>query len=313
MKCKICKDTAVVALRSHNTAFCAKCYLEFFSRQVSRAIESQHLFTHTEKILVALSGGKDSLSLMLELAKQGYNVTGLHIDLAIPDSSAPARAKVEQFCQKHNLKLIVVEMAKEGLAIPLVRQYVRRPTCSVCGKIKRHYFNAAALKGEFDVLATGHNLNDEVARLFSNVLRWDQSYLADQGPYLASHDGFARKVRPLWRLTEFETACYAFIQGIDWHFAACPYSPGASFSVLKNLLLQLETVMPGRRLDFYQGFLQRGKPVFQAQQKMQKSNLQACVNCGYPTSADALCSICRIRNLLKEAQEKKQKVIVDLD
>ena len=76
MKCKICKATAVVALRSHNAAFCPDCYLKFFARQVEKGIEGQKLFTRDERILVALSGGKDSLSLMLELSRQGYDVTG---------------------------------------------------------------------------------------------------------------------------------------------------------------------------------------------------------------------------------------------
>ena len=78
MKCKICKATAVVALRSHNAAFCPDCYLKFFARQVEKGIEGQKLFTRDERILVALSGGKDSLALMLELSRQGYDVTGLH-------------------------------------------------------------------------------------------------------------------------------------------------------------------------------------------------------------------------------------------
>ena len=87
MKCKICKETAVVALRSHNAAFCAECYKDFFARQVERGIESQKLFTREEKILVALSGGKDSLALMLELSRQGdvltvraFDSTGKNID-----------------------------------------------------------------------------------------------------------------------------------------------------------------------------------------------------------------------------------------
>ena len=56
MKCKICKATAVVALRSHNAAFCPDCYLKFFARQVEKGIEGQKLFTRDERILVALSG-----------------------------------------------------------------------------------------------------------------------------------------------------------------------------------------------------------------------------------------------------------------
>lgn len=100
MKCKICKAPAAVALKSHNAAFCPDCYKNFFARQVARGIESQKLFSRDERILVALSGGKDSLALMLELSRQGYNVTGLHIDLAIPSSSAAARGMVERFCAR---------------------------------------------------------------------------------------------------------------------------------------------------------------------------------------------------------------------
>lgn len=115
MKCKICKAPAAVALKSHNAAFCPDCYKNFFARQVARGIESQKLFSRDERILVALSGGKDSLALMLELSRQGYNVTGLHIDLAIPSSSAAARGMVERFCARHGLRLLIRDMAAEGL------------------------------------------------------------------------------------------------------------------------------------------------------------------------------------------------------
>lgn len=302
MKCKICKETAVVALRSHNAAFCAECYKDFFARQVERGIESQKLFTREEKILVALSGGKDSLALMLELSRQGYNVTGLHIDLGIPGSSPAARGVVERFCARHGLKLMVKEMVAEGLAIPDVKERLRRPVCSACGKIKRHFFNKAALDGGFDALATGHNLDDEAARLFSNTLRWDTAYLSDQGPRLDGEDGFARKVKPLWRLTEFETANYAFLMGIEHHYAPCPYSPGASFTTLKGLLQRLEAAMPGRKLDFYQGFLKRGRPVFARREEEEGLELAPCESCGYPTSSGDLCGVCRIREALKEGQ-----------
>ena len=300
MKCKICKAEAVVALRSHNAAFCAACYKEFFARQVARGIESQKLFTREEKILVALSGGKDSLALMLELSRQGYDVTGLHIDLGIPGSSAAARGVVERFCARHGLRLMIRETAAEGLPIPLVKDKLHRPICSACGKIKRHLFNRAALDGGFDALATGHNLDDEAARLFSNTLRWDTAYLSDQGPRLKGEHGFARKVKPLWRLTEFETANYAFLMGIEHHYAPCPYSPGASFTTLKGLLQRLEAAMPGRKLDFYQGFLQRGRPVFARREAEEGVDLSPCTECGYPTSSGDLCGVCRIRAALRD-------------
>lgn len=298
MKCKVCKATAVVALKSHHAGFCASCYLDFFSRQVEKGIRKQKLFTHDDTILVALSGGKDSLSLMLELTRQDYKVTGLHIDLDIPVSSPAARGVVERFCHKHNLPLIVKEMTAEGLSIPLVKQKLNRPICSACGKIKRHYFNKVALDGGFSVLATGHNLDDEVARLFSNTVRWDTSYLSDQGPLLEGESGFSRKVKPLWRLTEFETANYAFLMGIENHYAPCPYSGGASFTYYKHLWQQLEETMPGRKLDFYQGFLERGRPVFAQREAEQGQTLAPCQQCGFPTSAE-VCGVCRMKEAVK--------------
>lgn len=301
MKCKVCKAPAVVALRSHHAGFCPQCYLEFFSRQVDKGIRKQKLFTHDDSILVALSGGKDSLALMLELHRQEYKVTGLHIDLDIPVSSPAARAVVERFCTKHELPLIVKEMAAEGLSIPKVKDRLNRPICSACGKIKRYYFNKTALDEGFTVLATGHNLDDEVARLFSNTIRWDISYLSDQGPLLEGEHGFARKVKPLWRLTEFETANYAFLMGIENHYAPCPYSGGASFTYHKHLWQQLEEAMPGRKLDFYQGFLERGRPIFAQREAEQGQTLEACERCGFPTSA-TVCGVCRMKEAV--SQEK---------
>lgn len=309
MKCTRCKAPAVVSLPSHNSGFCGDCFQDFFTGQVEKGIRRQKLFTHDDRILVALSGGKDSLALVYELDRLGYRVTGLHIDLGIPGSSEPARQAVEKFCTSHDIALIVKEMKAEGLAIPLVKARLKRPVCSACGKIKRHFFNRVALEQDFTVLATGHNLDDEVARLFSNTLRWDVAYLSDQGPALEAEEGtgdelggFARKVKPLWRLTEYETANYAFLRGIDYHFAPCPYSRGASFTFYKTLWADLEEEMPGRKLDFYQGFLERGRPVFSTAAAKDAAELKPCAECGMPTSQD-LCGVCRIRRVINEEEQ----------
>ncbi|MDL2266502.1 tRNA(Ile)-lysidine synthetase, partial [Desulfovibrio sp. OttesenSCG-928-G15] len=107
MKCTRCKATAVVALPSHHSGFCETCFTDFFTKQVEKGIRRQKLFTHEDNILVALSGGKDSLALMYELARLEYKVTGLHIDLGIPASSGAARSAVENFCAAHGLELVI--------------------------------------------------------------------------------------------------------------------------------------------------------------------------------------------------------------
>ncbi|MDE5832125.1 MAG: adenine nucleotide alpha hydrolase family protein [Desulfovibrio sp.] len=300
MKCKMCGETAAVSLRSCHAGFCEKCYQIYFRRQVKRGIESRNLFSRDDRILAALSGGKDSLALALELVELGYNVTGLFIDLAIPGSSAKARGITEEFCRAHGLPLIVADLGREGLPIPEVKKLLRRPVCSMCGKIKRYYFNKIAVDGGFDCLATGHNLDDEVSRLFSNTLRWDKAYLSDQGPVLEACPGFARKAKPLWRLTEFETANYAFIRNIPCHSDPCPYSGGASFGVLKNVLQKLESGMPGKKLDFYLGFLDRGREAFAKEQESKADALAPCWECGAPTSSGDICGVCRAKRTLAE-------------
>lgn len=299
MKCTRCKATAHVALPSHHSGFCKDCYPLFFTKQVETAIRREKMFTHDERILVALSGGKDSLSLMLELTQQGYDVTGLHIDLGIPNSSHKARAKVENFCEEHSLKLDVFEMEGWGLPVPEVKEHINRPVCAVCGKLKRHHFNRIAREGGYDALATGHNLDDEVARLFANTLRWDTAFLSDQGPVLPASDGFVRKVKPLFRLSEFETANYAFIKGIEIHSDPCPYSTGASFTNHKELWGEFEYRSPGQKFQFYQGFLRKGRQAFQNLEKEIGAKLKPCESCGSPTSAET-CSVCRIRKTVAE-------------
>jgi tRNA(Ile)-lysidine synthase TilS/MesJ len=299
MKCKRCKQPAVVALPSHNTAFCRECYLIFFARQMERAIHSQRMFSKKDRLLVAISGGKDSLAVSWQLKQLGYDITGLHLDLGIGESSRLAREISEGFCAQFDIPLEIVEFTAEGLAIPAVRERVKRPICSVCGQLKRHFFNKMAVQGGYTVLVTGHNMDDETARLFSNVMAWDATYLASQGPVLPGENGFVRKVKPLYTLSEFETANLCFLAGIEYGYHPCPFSKKASFTIYKNLLNQLEEIQPGRKRSFYQKFLEHGRPHFIPGAQSQ-SPLHPCPQCGFPTSAPEgePCGACRIRGYM---------------
>ncbi len=305
MKCTRCRAKAAVALPRHNAGFCPECFLVFFSRQVEKAIKDKKLFTNQDRILVALSGGKDSLALARELQNMEYDVTGLHIDLAIPESSERARGHVIRFCRDYQIPLHVIELEREDLPIPKLKKFFKRPVCSVCGQIKRYYFNRFALENSFSVLATGHNLDDEAARLFSNVLRWDTAYLGDQGPLLPDEQGFVRKVKPLYRLSEFETANYSFLSRIDYSFTPCPYSKGASFTFYKKILDELEHHQPGRKISFYEGFLNRARNTFARLDQEQGKEPAPCSCCGYPTTT-GICGVCRIRKTISSRTTASQ-------
>ena len=145
-----------------------------------------------------------------------------------------------------------------------MKDATRRPTCSACGLSKRYIMNRAALEGGFPVVATGHNLDDEAATLFGSTLRWDESALARQTPVLAAtHPRLARRVKPLFRMSERETAAYAFLRGIDYIVEECPFSRGATSITHKELLNRLEDTSPGSKAMFLQGFLDKARGLFQ--------------------------------------------------
>lgn len=302
MNCKKCKIKAVIGLPRHNAAFCKPCFNEFVLEQVARAIKGERMFGRDDRILVAVSGGKDSLALWDILLKLGYKADALYVDLGIPGYSAKSREKVQRFAdrvartQGATLLLHKVE-EEEGAGIRELANVIHRPTCSTCGTIKRYQFNRAAVEQDYDVMATGHNLDDEAARLLGNVLHWQEEYLDKQGPSLpASVEGFAKKVKPLYRLSEREVAAYSVLNGIDYIVDECPMAKGSKMLLYKDVLNRLETESPGTKQAFYGGFLEkqaRTQPAPTSMAEKDRATLHPCATCGQPTTAE-ICSYCKM-------------------
>jgi uncharacterized protein (TIGR00269 family) len=306
MKCTRCRAKAEVHLRAHNAGFCRPCYLVYFRRQVERAIHAERMCTPEEHVLVAVSGGKDSLALWDVLLDLGYRATGVYLAQGIGGYSARSQEKVEAFARARDLPLRIVELAAEGpgLAVPDVAALTRRSACSACGMLKRHFFDEAALAGEFDVLATGHNLDDEAARLLGNVLHWQIDHLARQRPVLPpTHEKFVRKVKPLHLLSEYETAVYAFMRGIDYVVEECPNAAGATQLVYKDALNRLEAASPGTKLAFVREFLRTGQPTFAARAAETSGAPHTCSHCGMPSWGE-VCAFCK---LVAEVETKRAR------
>jgi uncharacterized protein (TIGR00269 family) len=278
-------------LPRHNAAFCKPCFNHFVHDQVAKAIKSQAMFGPDDRILVAVSGGKDSLALWHILLTLGYRADALYVNLGIAGYAMLHTHTVEQ---------------ESGAGIKELAQLVHRPTCSTCGTIKRYQFNRAAIEKDYDVMATGHNLDDEAARLLGNVLHWQEEYLDKQGPSLpASVEGFAKKVKPLYRLTERELAAYCVLNKIDYIVDECPMAQGARTLLYKEVLNRLETESPGTKQYFYWGFLekQRKQGATSAPTTMAEKDqaiLHPCMTCGQPTTAES-CSYCKLMARAKSA------------
>ena len=297
MKCRKCGGAAALELRRHNAAFCSPHFLEFFRKQVAEAVHRHHMFTRDEKIMVAVSGGKDSLALWDVLIEDGYQTAGLYLDLGIFDYSKESKAKCEAFAANRGQTLHIERVAEAvGAPIPVVQQATRRPTCSACGLSKRYLMNRAALQFGYPVVATGHNLDDEAATLFGSVMHWQTDALPRQSPALAStHPKLVRRVKPLYRLSELETAAFAFLRGIDYIVEECPFAKGATSIAHKLVLDRLEEASPGSKHNFLFGFLEKARPAFE---KIESVELLECTSCGQVTTG-AICAFCKLADLVK--------------
>jgi uncharacterized protein (TIGR00269 family) len=346
MRCRKCERAAVINMRQHKLALCGEHYSEWFLAQTERAIEKYQMFTRDEPVLVAVSGGKDSLSLWDALLRLGYRADGLYIGLGINEpapysdvslektrafvsSVTPALARGASVASREVAKQSPnneLEAASSPPPLPAMRQdfvptlhvidiehvygktipqIAREKTrghgkpCAACGLTKRYVMNRIALDKGYAVLATGHNLDDEVAVLLQNTLRWQTGYLARQAPVLpASREGLTRKVKPFCRFYERETATYALVRGIDYIYDECPHAVGNLTNFYKTLLNQLEAQSPGAKLGFYLEFLRaRSEGAFE--QFNQVEALHECEVCGQPTSAPGRCAFCRMWDIQK--------------
>ena len=184
--------------------------------------------------------------------------TGSTSGLGIGDYSDASRGYARDFAARRDARLVEIDFPGEfGFDIPAGAEAARRVPCSACGLSKRHLFNQAAIEGGYDVVATGHNLDDEAAVLFGNVLRWDTAYLGRQVPVLPASHGFAKKVKPLVRLGERETAAYCVLTGIDYIVEECPMAVGNKHLGYKDALNRVEEQSPGSKASFYFSFLDR--------------------------------------------------------
>ena len=313
MKCKVCRGPAVMDIRRHNAAFCGNHFLDHFRNQVARTIKEFKMFGPDDRLLVAVSGGKDSLAIWDVLLDLGYDATGFYLDLGIGSYSRHSKDAAIAYADGKGAKLIVRSLEEQhGFTVPELARFTKRVPCSGCGLNKRYEFNRAALEEGFDVLVTGHNLDDEVATLLGNVLHWNVDMLGRQAPVLEEKVvgeavALVRKVKPLVRLGERETAAYALLEGIDYIVEECPMVEGNTQHKYKEALALLEESSPGTKNHMYSGFLNRAKERFA--EKEEGFELVPCVECGAATSrwdpaVQPTCSFCKTKTIALQRKER---------
>src|SRR5205085_4501282 len=133
-KCKRCKAAAVIEIRRHNAAFCQPCFEHHFVEQVKRAVKSRRMIAPDDRVLVAVSGGKDSLALWDVLLQLDYRVSGLYLGLGIGEYSGRSAEVTRSVAAERDAELIEVDVAGEyGFAIATAGRKRSRSTGGAVG------------------------------------------------------------------------------------------------------------------------------------------------------------------------------------
>lgn len=291
IKCKLCgqiKDGAV--LKHYNLKICLDCFPVFFKKRIQETIEKFKMFDKKDRLLIGISGGKDSMSITKALKDLGYNIYAIHINTGIGEISEESEKTVQNFCNKEKIPLKIIELQEEFKAsLEELSRISRKPICALCGMLRRYLLNR---ESEACIIVTGHTLNDEVAFIFKNMFFWNDELLSRIYAVLHEKDGLSRKVKPLCLITEEETVFFCEILNIKYTTRTCPYR-SKIYEVFKNTVNELNKHFPGSIIGFYKGYLKRIKKFYPETGVI----LQRCEICGYPTTIK-ICSVCRLKEKL---------------
>ncbi|NPE26422.1 adenine nucleotide alpha hydrolase family protein [Methanococcoides sp. SA1] len=263
-------------------------------KAVAETIKKYRLMKKSDKVVVALSGGKDSTSVIYILKKQGYNVHGLMIDLYLGEWSKIHNEKMTAFCKEQDIPLTIVDLKKEiGQGICFVKAVLAKKKgltgCTVCGIVKRWVLNRWARKLGGDVIVTGHNLDDEAQNVLMNFLKGNIELGVGMGPATgrSNVDGFVQRVKPLFFVPESEIMKYARGKKFDILYDKCPCAFGTYRVDTREWMSCLKDLEKRKIVDgFMDEIASRGSVVGSRE-------VRKCSECG-EVSRGRVCKFCEI-------------------
>lgn len=260
---------------------------------IKKTIEEYNLFSKKDNIAVALSGGKDSTSVLYILKKLGYNVSGLMIDLKLGEWSKIHNKNMGEFCDKYDIPLTIIDLKAElGQGICFIKAILKKKKnltgCSVCGTIKRWILNKWAKKLNADKLVTGHNLDDEAQNVLMNFLKGNILLGLNSSPATGGEniDGFVQRVKPLFFIPEDEIREYAKEMKLNILYDKCPCAFGTYRVETRGWTDDLNNKDKLKIVSEFQKIVTNLR-----KENFNKSDIKKCIVCGEP-SKNEVCNFC---------------------
>jgi len=292
MKCRRCSEDAVFA----NPAYCKKHFISYVENKILKTIKKYDMIKG--RIIVAVSGGKDSLTCLHVLSKH-YPVEALAVDEGIAGYREHTIKDLKRFCKDRSIKLRIASIKKDfGFTLDAALKRTKEKPCTVCGAIRRYLINKYARKLKAKRLATGHNLDDEAQSVLMNFFRNQLDISARLGPVtgLIKDKRFVPRIKPLYFVTEKEVTAYSMLMDFGVSYVQCPYAGESYRGHVQELLNEKEKEAPGTKQNIIKSFLKMLPDL--KKRFMTNDRPNACSACGEPSHRD-VCKVCEIVNQIK--------------
>ncbi|MGM5480983.1 MAG: TIGR00269 family protein [Nanobdellota archaeon] len=286
MKCEKCEKKAV----SSSPALCKNHFEEFVLETVKQTIDQWNLIENNETIVVAVSGGKDSLTTLDVLSRLGYRVKGLFINEGIASYREHSIEDLKKFCNDNDISYTEVSFEKEfGFTLDEAVATGKFHPCTACGTLRRYLLNKHA--ANYDILATGHNLDDESQTIMINLFRANIDLFPRLGPKTEPSTWFVKKIKPLYLLTEKQVLTYTLLRGIRTQFSECPYATVSYRAALRDKLNRYESDHQGTKRTIIESYVKLKGRLPEGEHKDEQ--ITPCERCGQ-ASNEKVCKTCRI-------------------
>jgi cytoplasmic tRNA 2-thiolation protein 1 len=305
--CTKCQKEESVYHRVHSGEYlCKKCFLHSIESKAAKTISKYSMIGYGDKVAVGISGGKDSLSLLYVLKmlfdqhpNNANELVAITIDEGIKGYRDESLQIVKDFCAHLRVESKILSY-QSLFGIDMDQAMIQRSSqkissCSICGTFRRRAIDIAAETVQADVVATAHNMDDQLQTFMINLLAGDVERIGwiYPEPVQYTQTGM-KKVKPFVEIYEYEIAFYALQRGIPFQSEECPYMHESIRTDLREFFNKLERDHPGIKYNAYRSMTKVSKVVRGSIPPSQTNN---CSRCG-SVSTGNICSVCRMLNVL---------------
>lgn len=293
MKCNYCDNPVAYTRKYSGESLCSACFSKSIIRKTAKTISKYKMIQPNDIVGVAVSGGKDSLSLLHVLkqisSNHNFTIRAITIDEGIPGYRDEALELVRNFCSKigvehsvYSYKKLFGTTLEQSLEL---REKEKISSCSICGILRRRAIDFGAKEMGVDTVATGHNLDDFIQTYIINLLSGDTNKIGWMDPEPAGRQ--AMRIKPFCEIYENEIVFYAFTNEIPFQSEECPHMNEGIRTEIRNFLNSLEKNHVGIKNNMYSSILKVSSRLKGENGKQWRT----CSNCGSECSGDT-CAVC---------------------